>query len=178
MEWTEIELIESCKKHDEQGQMALFHKYKKKFLTICLRYVYDKRIAEELLMDSFITIYQKIDLYKEKSFEGWMKTIVIHKAIDYYRKHKKDPVFTNVEEKSYEIAIKTTENNLEAEELMRILTHLPSGYRMVFNMHAIEGYTHSEIAKKLSISVNTSKTQLHKAKRKLQEMLEKGGYNG
>ncbi len=91
MEWNLLGITSACKKQDKQAQMALFRYYHEKFYGICLRNLYIEEVAEVVLMDSFMKIFQKIDLYKEGSFEGWMKTIVIHQSIDYYRKHKNDP---------------------------------------------------------------------------------------
>ncbi|NOR87230.1 MAG: sigma-70 family RNA polymerase sigma factor [Bacteroidales bacterium] len=177
MEWNEKDIIEACKKQNKQAQMALLHKYQNKFLGICLRYVDNQHIAEEILMDAFMAIFQKIKLYQENSFEGWMKTIVIHKSIDYYRKHKNDPIITNIETAEWRAPKKQQENSLETEDLLALLISLPTGYRVVFNLYAIEGYSHKEIAQRLGVSVSTSKTQLHKAKLKLQELITKGGYH-
>lgn len=178
MEWNQAEIIEACKKQDEQAQMALFHRYRRQFHGLVLRYVNHREVAEEVLMDAFIIIFSKIKAYKDQSFESWMKSIVVHKSIDYYRKHKNDPVFSNIEcEESLQIS-QNGSSKIETEDLLKMLHFLPAGYRMVFNLHAIEGFQHKEIAKQLGISVNTSKTQLHKAKQKLQLLLEKGGYNG
>ena len=178
MEWNESEIISACQKQDKQAQMALFQKFHEKFLGICIRYLYDQQTAEEVLMDAFMRIFEKIEQYQKGSFEGWMKTIVIHKSIDYYRKHKKDPLISDFEKESYWISEKSNGHHLEAEELLQMLNTLPTGYRMVFNLFAIEGYKHQEIAKKLGISESTSKSQYHKARMKLQEELKKGGYHG
>jgi len=177
MEWNLSEIIKACKLQDKQAQMALFQHYHEQFYGICLRYLYRSEIAEEVLMDAFMTIFQKINQYQKNSFEGWMRTIVIHKSIDYYRSHKSDPIFTEIESYSKKIPFKNPIQHLEAEELMNTLNQLPIGYRMVFNMYAIEGYQHKEIAEKLGISVSTSKTQYLKARKKLQEILKKGGYH-
>jgi RNA polymerase sigma-70 factor (ECF subfamily) len=177
MEWNLPDIITACKKQDKHAQMALFRLYHEKFLGICMRYLYRKEIAEEVLMDSFMTIFQKIDQYQTDSFEGWMKTIVIHKAIDYYRKHKKDPVLSEIDTQALKISAQKPHQKLEAEDLMKLLEHLPMGYRLVFNMYAIEGYQHKEIATKLDISESTSKTQYLKARKKLQELMKKGGYD-
>ncbi|OYT16398.1 MAG: RNA polymerase subunit sigma-70 [Bacteroidetes bacterium 4572_77] len=177
MEWKEQRIIKSCQKQDKKAQKLLLQKYKNKFLGICLRYVNHQEIAEEILMDSFMTIFQKINTYKKNSFEGWMKTIVIHKAIDYYRKHKNDPIITNIDAEQWQAPKKHQENTLETQDLLSLLNTLPTGYRMVFNLYAIEGFSHKEIAAQLNISTSTSKSQLHKAKLKLQESLLKGGYN-
>lgn len=178
MEWDQNEIIEACKKQDEQAQLALFQRYKKQFFGLCMRYVNHKEVAEEVLMDAFIDIFKNIKRYQEKSFESWMKSIVVHKSIDYYRKHKNDPIFS---ESTFELekqASSLSYSKVETDDLFKMLHSLPSGYKMVFNLYAIEGYQHTEIAKKLGITVSTSKTQLFKAKQKLQEMLEKGGYHG
>ncbi len=177
MDWTLPDIIKACKNQDKQAQFALFRIYHERFLGICIRYLYRKEIAEEVLMDAFMTIFQKIDLYQTDSFEGWMKTIVIHKSIDYYRKHKDDPIFTEINHRSLNQAITKPNHKLHAEELMKYLDQLPLGYRVVFNMFAIEGYQHKEIAEKLGITESTSKTQYAKARKKLQDMLKEGGYD-
>lgn len=178
MEWNQEDMIKACKEQDKQAQMAMFRRYHKKLLGVCLRYLYNKEIAEEVLMDSFIVIFKKIDKYTDGSFEAWLKTIVIHKSIDYYRSHKNDPVFAEIEKNEWRTIKKTPQHGLEAQDLMRMLDYLPHGYRLVFNLYAIEGFKHKEIADKLGISVNTSKTQYHKARLRLQEILKKGGYHG
>jgi RNA polymerase sigma-70 factor (ECF subfamily) len=178
MEWNQAKIIEACRKKDKKAQKALFHRYKKQLLGLCLRYVNSREAAEEVLMDSFIIVFKKIDTCQVASFEPWLKSIVVHKAIDYFRAHKNDPVFDEIE---YVLDKKTgtqPAQNLEADELMKMLRHLPVGYRMVFNLYAIEGFKHQEIAEKLDISENTSKSQFRKAKARLQELLEKGGYHG
>ncbi len=178
MEWNEAEIIKSCIKQDQQAQMALFHKYRKQYHGLCRRYVNNQEIAEEVLMDAFVVIFKKIKSHKGKSLEGWMRSIVIHKAIDYYRQHKNDPVFYEIETELLKKSTGEQKHTAEADDLLKMLHALPVGYRMVFNLHSIEGFQHKEIAKRLGVSINTSKTQLHKAKQKLQTMLEKGGYHG
>lgn len=178
MEWNEAEIIKACKNQDQQAQMALFHRYRKQFHGLCRRYVNNMEVAEEVLMDAFVVIFKTIKSHTGKSFESWMRSIVIHKAIDYYRKHKNDPVFYEIETALIKRPGSTQNNNVETDDLLKMLHTLPPGYRMVFNLHSIEGYRHKEIAERLGVSINTSKTQLFKAKQKLQAMLEKGGYHG
>ena len=178
MEWNLLDIISACKKQDQQAQMALFRYYHEKFYGICLRYLYNTEIAEEVVMDAFMKIFQKIDQYRDGSFEGWMKTIVIHQSIDYYRKHKNDPFFSEIDYELKKTPAPKASQLMEAQELMQMLSMLPTGYRMVFNMYAIEGYQHKEIAKKLGITESTSKTQYLKARKKLQQLLEEGGYHG
>ncbi len=178
MEWNEAEIIEACKKQNQQAQMALFHRYRKQYHGLIRRYVHSMEAAEEVLMDAFMVIFKKIKSHKGKSLETWMRSIIIHKSIDYYRKHKNDPVFYEIETELIKKPSNAQNNNVEADDLLKMLHALPPGYRMVFNLHSIEGYQHKEIAERLGVSVNTSKTQLHKAKLKLQAMLRKGGYHG
>jgi RNA polymerase sigma-70 factor (ECF subfamily) len=178
MEWDQKAIIKACIRQDEQAQMALFQRYRGQFFGLCMRYVNNHQVAEEVMMDAFLDIFKNIKKYKEKSFEAWMKSIVVHKAIDYFRKHKNDPVFSESEFLLEKQSAQTPVSKVETDDLLQLLHCLPAGYKMVFNLHVIEGYQHHEIAKKLGISKNTSKTQLHKAKQKLQELLEKGGYHG
>lgn len=178
MEWHQDSIIKACIKGDEQAQLSLFRKYKGQFFGLCMRYVNDKQVAEEVMMDAFLDIFKHIKKYKNKSFEAWMKSIVVHKAIDYFRKHKNDPIFAESDFVLEKQTAQTPVSQIETEYLFQLIHCLPAGYKMVFNLYAIEGYRHSEIAKELNISVSTSKTQLHKAKQRLQELLEKGGYHG
>lgn len=178
MEWNQAKIIEACKKRDKKAQLALFHRYKKQLLGLCLRYVNSREVAEEVLMDAFISVFKKIHTCNTQTFEPWLKSIVVHKAIDYYRSHKNDPIFDEIE---YVLDKKTEQkpaDDLEANELIKMLQFLPPGYRIVFNMYAVEGFQHKEIAEKLNISENTSKSQYRKAKARLQEILAKGGYHG
>ncbi len=178
MEWNEQRIINACQKQNKEAQKALLQKYRRKFLGICMRYVEDREAAEEILMDAFMAIFQKIKSYKDNTFEAWMKAIVVHKAIDYFRKHKNDPIPTDIEKEQWRVPKRHQNNNLETQDLLFMLATLPKGYRIVFNLFAIEGYSHKEIAKKLNISESTSKTQFFMARKKLQELLLKGGYHG
>lgn len=176
MEWDQKEIIKACIRQDEQAQMALFQRYRGQFFGLSMRYVNNSQMAEEVMMDAFLDIFKGIKKFKKDSFESWMKTIVVHKAIDYFRKHKNDSVFIESEFLLEKQISQTPITKVETDDLFQLLHCLPAGYKMVFNLHVIEGYQHHEIAKKLGISKNTSKTQLRKAKQKLQELLEKGGY--
>jgi len=178
MEWNQSDIIKACRKQNKKAQKSLCQRYRKQFYGLCLRYVNNREVAEEVLMDAFMDIFKNIKKYKTKSFEAWMKSIVVPKSIDYYRKHKNDPMFSDADHAiSGELSNMQT-NDVEMDELLKMLYSLPAGYRMVFNLFAIEGYQHKEIAKKLGISESTSKTQFLKAKQKLQVMMEKGGYRG
>ncbi len=178
MEWNQDSIIKACIQGDEQAQLELFRKYRGQFFGLCMRYVNDKQVAEEVMMDAFLAIYKHIKKFKGQSFEAWMKSIVVHKAIDYFRKHKSDPIFDESDFVLERQKSSCPVSEIETDYLFQLIHCLPAGYKMVFNLYVIEGYQHNEIAEKLNISVNTSKTQLHKAKQRLQILLEKGGYHG
>jgi RNA polymerase sigma factor (sigma-70 family) len=178
MEWDQAKIIEACIKKDKRAQKALFHHYKRQLMGLCLRYTNTREMAEEILMDSFVAIFKNIHTCNTETFESWMKSIVVHKAVDYYRSHINDLSTDDLESLEGQIKTQKNPNTLEEEELLTILQQLPAGYRLVFNLYAIEGYRHKEIAEKLKISENTSKSQYRKAKARLQHLLEEGGYHG
>jgi len=169
-------LIDGCIKGKPKARKELFHRYRKMLLGICLRYSRDKSEAEDILLEGFVLIYSKIQSYSfEGSFEGWMKKIVVHTAIDYYRKNKKENAHDNIED-HYDMASESVDafKLLSAKDILLLIQSMPSGYKMVFNLFAIEGYSHKEIAEKMKISVSTSKSQLRKARSWL---IQKVSYN-
>jgi len=174
MNIAENELIMLCKRKNAKAQKLLYNNYHSILLGICLRYGKSRAEAEDTLQQGMITIFKKINSYTGKgSFEGWLKKIMVNTAIDNFRKNNKFYNHQNIDElngKSYFNS--NTSNNMEVQDLMSTIQQLPPGYRMVFNLFAIEGYSHKEIAKKLDISENTSKTQLLKARKNLKEKLE------
>lgn len=160
------QLINDCKRGKQKARKELFRLYHKRLLGICLRYSSDKSEAEDILLEGFMNIYLKIDQYKFKgSFEGWMKTIIVHICIDYFRKNKKENHHQNIDDfedlpsSDYSIL-----NEMSAKEIMELIQTLPQGYRIVFNLFAIEGYSHKEIAQKLDVTESTSKSQVRKAR--------------
>jgi len=170
----ELTLIQNCVKGDPVAQRKLFEKFAPKMMTVCLRYLKDVQEAEDVLQDGFIKIFQKIDAYQNTgSFEGWMRRIMVNTALDQIRKNRKmgfsdefDAVEYRVENADF------TFENLVAEDLMKLIANLPDGYKVVFNMFAIEGYSHKEIAEVLGISENTSKSQFSRARAYLRNKLE------
>jgi RNA polymerase sigma factor (sigma-70 family) len=171
MELDEKKLINLCIAGNPLAQKALYTKYSKLLYGICLRYAANEEEAQDILQDGFVKVYTKLDTFKfEGSFEGWLKRIIVHTAIEAYRK-KVD--LASVDDFEYNSLFSTPdEKNLEVEELLKLIQELPKGYRLVFNMYAIEGYTHAEIAKKLNISEGTSKSQLSRARTYLQNKLK------
>jgi len=165
--WTDKELIEACLKGNTIAHKMLYDTYSPVLYGICLRYSKKEEEAQDILQDSFIKIFTKLDTYQYTgSFEGWLKRIVTNTSIEYYRKKINTEQVEEIGFSPY-LAI-DSDKGLEVEELLKMIQELPEGYRMVFNLYAIDGYTHGEIATKLNISEGTSKSQLSRARAYLQ----------
>ena len=173
---SEYEIINGCLQNKRKSQDELYRLFSSKMFAVCLRYAANREEAEDMLQDGFIRVFSSLnDFRQEGSLEGWIRRTMINTAINYYRKNLK---FSNdmVMKETDCLGCAETEvlSKLSADELMGLVRHLPQGYRMVFNMNVIEGYTHKEIAGMLNISINTSKSQLMKAritlKAKVKEM--------
>jgi len=168
----EQELIKGCIRRDPTAQRRLYDTFSPKMYAICCRYVKDSMEAEDVLVTAFTKILERIDQYKgEGSFEGWIRRVVVNEALTYLRRNRNMYVETELEAADREPDYNTISDHLEAEDLLSIIQQLPSGYRMVFNMYAIDGYSHKEIAEQLNISENTSKSQLSRARVHLQKIL-------
>jgi RNA polymerase sigma factor (sigma-70 family) len=170
---TEQEIINGCLKRKRKAQKILFERYHASLMGICMRYAKNKSEAEDILLMGFTRIFQKIESYSSKgSFEGWLRRIVINVAIDNFRKNKKNYYFETLEDSSFNSEYANyVPDNFALEDILKTVQSLPNGYRMVFNLFAIEGYSHKEIAELLGVSESTSKTQYLKARQKLQSML-------
>jgi RNA polymerase sigma factor (sigma-70 family) len=159
--------IEKCREGDKVALQQLYKYYAPRMKGICLRYVYSASEAEDIFQDSFIKVLKNLKSYSFKgSFDGWIKKIVINTAIDHYKKnHNYRNNYVSYEEVE-ETEQDTSEiaDQLSANELLEIIKKLPHGYRLVFNLYAIEGYSHSEIAETLQISESSSRSQLCKAR--------------
>lgn len=168
----EIEWIEGCKRQEAQAQKHLYEHFAGKMFALCCRYIPSKMEAEDVLVIAFTKLFERIDQYKgEGSFEGWIRRIMVNESLSYLRKYKNMYLETEIEAADREPDYKTLDSQLEAEDLMKMVNELPTGYRMVFNMYAIDGYSHKEIAEQLGISENTSKSQLSRARALLQKNL-------
>lgn len=168
----EVQLVKALKKEDAKAQRLLYDKYSSRMLVVCQRYVSDSMAAEDVMVEGFLKVFGKIDQFNsEGSFEGWIRRIMVNEALGYLRKYKRilEDVSTddivNMPDVSY------ADEFIQAEELMKIIGSLPVGYRTVFNMYAIEGFSHAEIADMLGITESTSKSQLHRARAILQKMV-------
>lgn len=174
----EQELIKGCLKRDPAAQRRLYDTFSSKMYALCCRYVKDSMEAEDVLVTAFTKILEKIDQYKgEGSFEGWIRRVVVNEALTYLRRNRNMYLETELEAAHYEPDYQTLSDHLEAEDLLAMIGELPSGYRIVFNLYAIDGYSHKEIADQLGISENTSKSQLSRARTHLQKLLTERDWN-
>lgn len=167
----ETQLVRALLRNEERAQRQVYEKYAAIMLGVCMRYVMDTMAAEDVLMQGFMRVFGKIEQYKgEGSLEGWIRKIMVNEALGYLRLSKKMEV-VDLEEIQVHPNYLMADQHLEEEELLKMIGELPDGYRTVFNMYAIEGYSHSEISGMLGISENTSKSQLHRARAALQRLL-------
>jgi len=172
------QIIELCARHDRKAQQELYDKYSRLLLGVCLRYASDKAEAEDILQDSFLKIFYNIQDYSGSgSFIGWLRKVTVNTAITHYHKNLKYRYSVEIEEyQSIETGVISFEEDFyTSDELYRVLNELPTGYRMVFNLYAVEGYKHKEIAEMLGIDTNTSKSQYSRAKAVIRDKLEKLG---
>lgn len=169
-----LELISLCKKGDRRAQFDLYGRYSGLLFAVALRYTNTKIDAEDVVQTAWIKIFSKLDSFSENnSFEGWMRRIVVNTAITLYRKNLKHANQLDISDvhatpKDLEASIKC---DFTREELERAIARLPEGYGLVFKLYVIDGYKHKEIAEMLDIGVNTSKSQLSRAKKYLQNEL-------
>ena len=156
----------------------LYDRYFRLLFGVCLRYAGDRAEAEDILQESFLKIYFSLEDYSGTgSFTGWLRKIAVNTAITHYHRNLKHKHYIEIEEYvSSETGVNSFEEDLfTSDELFKVLNELPPGYRMVFNLYAVEGYKHKEISEMLGIDINTSKSQYSRAKAAIREKLEKLG---
>jgi len=169
---TEKDLIEGCLKGDRVLQRDLFEQFSPLMLSVCRRYIKERGTAEEVMIGGFTKVFGKLNQFKsEGSFEGWIRRIMVNESLTWIRKNKTMYLEVDIDEAYREIDYDAAHTALEVEALMDLIQKLPQGYRTVFNLFAIEGYNHKEIADQLGINVNTSKSQLSRARAYLQKEL-------
>lgn len=165
-------LIELCKLDDRIAQKQVFDQLSGKLFFTCKRYLKREDLAEDVLLDAFQTIFSKIHQLKEtKAFEGWARQITVNKCLHMLRKEVNFNLHLTDESVVNEQIAAEPESSLEHEDLLNLVEQLPSGCKTVFNLYAIEGFTHQEIATKLNVSEGTSKSQLSFARKKLQALV-------
>ena len=168
-------IIKGCQQNKIKYQKMLYDRFADLMFGICLRYTKTKEEAEDVFQDGFIKVFKHIKKYSfTGSFEGWIRKIFLNTAISNFRQNAKNYFHVEFETTEINLPYKTYQEIQYTEaELIAIINELPEGYRIVFNLHAIEGFKHKEIAEMLGIDENTSKTQLFRARRLLQERLGK-----
>ena len=154
-------------------QYELYQRFAPKMYGVCLRYAGKAEEAEDILQEGFIKVFNKMSSYRgEGSFEGWIRRIFVNTAIEHFRKKTYLQPITETEEASVEGKYLSVLDKLAEKDIIQLVQQLSPGYRTVFNMYVIEGYTHRQIAEALNISEGTSKSQLSRAKMILQDLVQ------
>lgn len=171
--FTDADLLEGCRRGDRAAQRELYNRFAPKMYGVCLRYAANAEEAEDILQEGFIKVFRKIGSFRgEGSFEGWVRRIFVNTAIEHYRKKVYLQPITEHEEDTVEGNLLSVLDNLAERDIINLVQQLSPGYRTVFNMYVVEGYTHKQIAEQLGISEGTSKSQLSRAKQILQELVQ------
>ncbi|MEQ8417306.1 MAG: sigma-70 family RNA polymerase sigma factor [Imperialibacter sp.] len=172
------EIVKKCIKNDRKAQQAFYNHFKRQVMGVCVRYAVDQEEASDILQEAFVKIFLKLKGVKDVvALPAWVKQVTVTTAINHFHKTKRHKYDTNLDEieetegADYKLLVQQMDN----EALVGLVNTLPPGYKMVFNLYVVEGYTHPEIADKLGISENTSKSQLSRAKAMLRILLEKRG---
>jgi len=167
------EMLEGCMAKNELAQRQLYERYKRVMTGVCMRYADRYEEAQDIVQNGFIKVFKKIDTFSGKgSLEGWIRRIMVNTALDHLRSNKAQRFNVNIDDVDFKLKKESmAEDNLQAEDLLRLIRDLPTGYRTVFNLYAIEGYSHKEISEQLNISENTSKSQYSRARALLQKKL-------
>lgn len=165
------ELVKECMSGNRIAQKELFDTYSGQMMALCLRYAGNHSEASDMMQEGFIKVFEKLEQYKGKGpLGGWIRRVMVNSALIYIRREKKHSFHEDADEH-----VGLSDENFDvfaqmaANEILNLVAQLPDGYRTVFNLYAIEGYSHKEIAEQLEISESTSKTQFHKAKLQLRK---------
>jgi RNA polymerase sigma factor (sigma-70 family) len=168
-------LLKECLKNNPRALKCLYEMYSSKMLGILIRYAKNKMEAEDMLQEGFVRVFQNLDKFRyEGSLEGWVRRIMVNTAINYYKSNLKHNQSVDIDNVSHTAPLSVDAvDTLSHKQLIRLIQTLPEGYRLVFNLYVIEGYSHREIAKHMGISENTSKSQLSRARKVLQKKIVK-----
>lgn len=168
----EEDLIKKALKNNRKAQQYLYESYAPKMLSVCRYYIKDTHNAEAVMLKGFFSVFTNLKNFKyQGSFEGWVRKIMVREAISFIRSQK-NISFSIDDIYEENISAVNIESNLEVENIQQLIDDLPEGYKLVFVMFAIEGYKHQEIAETLNISEGTSKSQLYKARKLLQQKVK------
>lgn len=169
---SEENLVKALQRAEPKAQRQLYEKYAARMLAVCRRYLSDDMEAEDVMIEGFMKVFEKVEQFKNQgSFEGWIRRLMVNEALMALRKNKGKETDYDTAEMEQMPDCTWADQHLEASDLMKIIETLPAGYRTIFNLYAIEGYSHAEIAQTLGISESTSKSQLHRARGWLQEKI-------
>ncbi len=172
----EKQLIESCIEGDRKAQKTLYDIHAPKMMAVCMRYAGEPELARDLLQEGFIKVFTNLTAFQYNgSFEGWMRKIFVNTSLEYLRKNDLLREAIDIDN-GYSITAETDYSVIEelsANDLLKLINELPHGFRVIFNMYAIEGYSHKEIADTLGITESTSRSQLTRARQLLQKRLSK-----
>lgn len=168
----ENEIIQLAIENNRQAQQLIYNKFSPKMLSVCRQYIKDLQNAEDLMITAFMKVFTNLKKFENKgSFEGWIRRIMVNECISYIRVNKKVSFLEDTYYK--EESFNNIESNFSVNEIQFLIDNLPDGYKMIFNLYAIEGYKHQEIASMLGINEGTSKSQLSNARKMLQEQIIK-----
>lgn len=166
----ETEIIKLAVENNRQAQQQIYSRFSPKMLSVCRQYIKDVQLAEDVMITAFMKVFTSLNKFEHKgSFEGWIRRIMVNECISYLRVQKKvkfaeDEIYT-------EQSFNAIDSQFTVEQIQFLIDALPDGYKMVFNLYAIEGYKHNEIAKMLGINEGTSKSQLSHARKMLQTQI-------
>lgn len=169
------ELLQKSVRGDRKSQEKLYRQFYGFAMSVCVRYTQSRDEALEIVNDSFLKVFTKGDQYDSKyPFKAWFRRIIVNTALDFYRSQQKHYFHENIEE-AYEVSSNDSSplSQLNHEEIIMLIQRLPSGYKMVFNLFVIDGFSHEEISNQLGISVGTSKSNLSRAREALRKMILK-----
>lgn len=171
---TETQLIAALKRGDSRAHKVVYERFAGKMLAICTRYCANRADAEEVMLDGFMRVFEKVGQFREDgSFEGWVRRVMVTESLMFLRKNKQWRQEISIDDVPVEPDYEWADTAIRENDLLRMVNQLPDGYRTVFNLYAIEGYAHAEIAEMLGISEGTSKSQLSRARTMLQLNLKK-----
>ena len=170
---TDEDLVKECVSGSSVAQKKFYDMFARKMMGVCLRYTNSYEEAQDVLQDAFVKIFKKLPEFQSKgSLEGWIRRIMVNTALDAYRKAKKHQSNVDVDSVGYLLDSEDyTIENINAQDLLKIIQSIPEGYKVVFNLFAIEGYSHKEIADRLGVTESTSKSQYSRAKKMLRKIL-------
>ncbi|MBO0948300.1 RNA polymerase sigma factor [Fibrella forsythiae] len=170
---SESQLVVALQRGEARAQKIVYERYANRMMAICLRYVANQADAEDVLIESFMRVFERVNQFRsEGSFEGWIRRIMVTESLMFLRKNKSLRQEISLESVTEEPDYQWADEALQANDLLRLVAQLPDGYRTIFNLYAIEGYSHAEIASLTGISEGTSKSQLSRARALLQQRIK------